>query len=126
VSRLSHSTPCHLHPPKGHRTRLTISNRRLKTSIYLPAQEEEPTPSKPSAKETNQKRRTTMNSRDAEYDDEVSKRMLEVSKQEARANAESNRGARGREGGSSEGSDEYVAIPVFPVARPNARAGLRL
>lgn len=94
---------CEICKPELHREGLNKSG--LKTSIYLPAQEE-PTPSKPSAKETNQKRRTTMNSRDAEYDDEVLKRMLEVSKLEAKANAESNRGSRGRKRGTSEGSDE--------------------
>ncbi|KAI5856251.1 hypothetical protein BZA05DRAFT_196648 [Tricharina praecox] len=73
-----------------------------KTSVYLPAQEEPP---KPTAKEVSHKRRTTMNSRDAEYDDEVLKRMLEVSKHETKTNGDSG-SRRGRKRGSSEGSDE--------------------
>ncbi|KAF8248146.1 hypothetical protein K440DRAFT_626790 [Wilcoxina mikolae CBS 423.85] len=76
----------------------------LKTSIYLPAQDELP---KPSAKDMNHKRRTTMNSRDAEYDDEVFRRMLEVSKQETKVNPDSSvRNSRGRKRGTSEGSDD--------------------
>lgn len=75
----------------------------LKTSIYLPAQAEL---LKPSAKEITHKRRTTMNSRDAEYDDEVFKRMLEVSKQETKVNPDSSRASRGRKRGTSEDSDE--------------------
>lgn len=48
-----------------------------------------------------------MNSRDAEYDDEVFKRMLEVSKQETNVNPDSSvRNSRGRKRGSSEGSEE--------------------
>ena len=75
----------------------------MKTSIYLPAQEEHLKPQ--SVRDANQKRRTTMNSRDAEYDDEVFKRMLEMSKNETKTSAESTRGSR-RKRDSSEGSDE--------------------
>lgn len=50
-----------------------------------------------------------MNSRDAEYDDEVFRRMLEVSKQETKVNPDSSvRNSRGRKRGTSEGSDEYA------------------
>jgi len=56
-----------------------------------------------------------MNSRDAEYDDEVLKRMLEVSKHETKPNGETG-SRRGRKRGSSEGSDEYVPFPVSFVS----------
>ncbi|CCX32358.1 hypothetical protein FPQ18DRAFT_256326 [Pyronema domesticum] len=76
----------------------------LKTSIYLPAQDELP---KAPAKDLAQKRRTTMNSRDAEYDEVVFQRMLEESKRDVKANPDTSvRNSRGRKRGSSEGSDE--------------------
>lgn len=90
----------------------------MKTSIYLPAQDEHLKPQ--AIKDANQKRRTTMNSRDAEYDDEVFKRMLEISKQDLKSTGDHHgRGSRGRKRGSSEGSDEYV-FRVPPQSLSNA------
>lgn len=82
----------------------------MKTSIYIQVstpmtEREKERERKASQAKENQKRRTTMNSRDAEYDDEVLKRMIELSKQEAKA--ETARSTRGRKRGSSdEGSEE--------------------
>jgi len=67
-----------------------------------------------------------MNSRDAEYDDEVLKRMLEVSKHETKTNGESG-SRRGRKRGSSEGSDEYASFPSsFALGRANHSPPLQI
>jgi hypothetical protein len=74
-------------------------------STYLPAQAEPPKPIH--SKEATHKRRTTMNSRDAEYEEEMFQKMLEISKQETKA-GDSTRSTNGRnrKRGSSQGSDE--------------------
>jgi len=83
---------------------------RPKTSLYLPLHAEtSPIESPPNHKDmTSTKRRSTMNSRDAAYDEAVLQRVLEESKSEAKASS-SRGGTRGRKRGSSEGSEEYTA-----------------
>jgi len=79
----------------------------MRASLYLPVHSE---PSSPiNNKEIPHKRRTTMNSRDAEYDDAILKKVLEESKND-KLSGSSTRGtsSRSRKRGTSEGSDEYA------------------
>ncbi|KAF8457513.1 hypothetical protein BGX38DRAFT_1139418 [Terfezia claveryi] len=78
-----------------------------KTSLYLPLHvETSPIESSQSHKDmTSTKRRSTMNSLDAAYDEAVLQRVLEESKSDAKAPSSRN-GTRGRKRGSSEGSEE--------------------
>ncbi|KAI5843448.1 hypothetical protein DFP73DRAFT_478906 [Morchella snyderi] len=101
------STPenyyCERCKPELHK--LGHSKSGMRTSLYLPTQSEPTSPI--NSKEQPHKRRTTMNSRDAEYDDALLKKVLEESKHD-KASGSSTRGtsSRGRKRGTSEGSDE--------------------
>ncbi|RPB05268.1 hypothetical protein L873DRAFT_1664154 [Choiromyces venosus 120613-1] len=101
------STPenyyCERCKPELHK--LGTSKSGMRTSLYLPVHSE---PSSPiNNKEIPHKRRTTMNSRDAEYDDAILKKVLEESKND-KLSGSSTRGtsSRSRKRGTSEGSDE--------------------
>ncbi|KAF8429136.1 hypothetical protein EV426DRAFT_209822 [Tirmania nivea] len=87
--------------------KLVVRPHGPKTSLYLPLHvETSPVESPQSHKDmTSTKRRSTMNSRDAAYDEAVLQRVLEESKSDARASS-SRGGTRGRKRGSSEGSEE--------------------
>ncbi|KAF8463842.1 hypothetical protein BDZ91DRAFT_293126 [Kalaharituber pfeilii] len=86
--------------------KLIIKPHGPKTSLYLPLhQEASPTESTQHYKDMPTKRRSTMNSRDAAYDEAVLQRVLEESKSDAKLSSSRN-GTRGRKRGTSEGSDE--------------------
>jgi len=65
------------------------------------------TPDSDAFKDHPTKRRSTMNSRDAAYDELVLARILEESK------GQDKKGPRSRKRGDSESSDEYVSINTF-------------
>ncbi|PUU74134.1 hypothetical protein B9Z19DRAFT_1103607 [Tuber borchii] len=100
------STPenyyCERCKPELHKSGTSKSGMR--TSLYLPVHSE---PSSPiNNKEIPHKRRTTMNSRDAEYDDAILKKVLEESKNDKLSGSSRGTSSRSRKRGTSEGSDE--------------------